>query len=44
MTAVADPSLQLAPPTVSDFCSDSLVHAFGDLWNPPGLTNFLGCA
>jgi hypothetical protein len=44
MTAVADAPLQLSPPTVRDFCSDSLVHAFGDLWNPPGLTNFLGCA
>src|SRR3954454_12090077 len=44
MTAVADTPLQLSPPTVRDFCSDSLVHGFGDLWNPPGLTNFLGCA
>jgi hypothetical protein len=44
MTAVADTPLHLAPPTVHDFCSDSLVHGFGDLWNPPGLTNFLGCA
>jgi len=34
----------VAPPTVEDFCSDTLVHSFGDLWNPPGLTNFLGCA
>jgi hypothetical protein len=33
-----------APPTVHAFCSDTLVHSFGDLWNPPGLTNFLGCA
>jgi hypothetical protein len=31
-------------PTVEDFASDPLVHRFGDLWNPPGLTNFLGCA
>jgi len=31
-------------PTVADFASDPLVHGFGDLWNPPGLTNFLGCA
>lgn len=31
-------------PTVDDFASDPLVHRFGDLWNPPGLTNFLGCA
>jgi hypothetical protein len=33
-----------APPVVQDLCSDTLVHSFGDLWNPPGLTNFLGCA
>lgn len=32
------------PPTVEAYCSDTLVHGFGDLWNPPGLTNFLGCA
>ena len=44
MTAVADPRLSFAPPTVHELCSDSLVHGFGDLWNPPGLTNFLGCA
>ena len=39
-----DPFMAAAPPTVHDFCSDTLVHGFGDLWNPPGLTNFLGCA
>ena len=44
MTTVTERPLQLAPPTVQDFCSDTLVHRFGDLWNPPGLTNFLGCA
>lgn len=48
MTAVAvdtaDRPLGFAPPTVHEFCSDTLVHGFGDLWNPPGLTNFLGCA
>lgn len=33
-----------ALPTVSDLRSDALEHRFGDLWNPPGLTNFLGCA
>lgn len=33
-----------APPTVVDLRSDTLEHRFGDLWNPPGLTNFLGCA
>ncbi len=38
------PALAPAAPTVHDFCSDTLVHSFGDLWNPPGLTNFLGCA
>jgi hypothetical protein len=31
-------------PTVTDLRSDTLEHRFGDLWNPPGLTNFLGCA
>lgn len=36
---------QHAPiPTVNDLRSDILEHRFGDLWNPPGLTNFLGCA
>lgn len=43
MTAPAR-STRLRPPTVQDFCSDTMVHGFGDLWNPPGLTNFLGCA
>jgi hypothetical protein len=33
-----------ALPTVHDLRSDTLEHRFGDLWNPPGLTNFLGCA
>ncbi|MBC7372645.1 MAG: hypothetical protein H7323_01465, partial [Frankiales bacterium] len=33
-----------AMPTVQDLRSDTLEHRFGDLWNPPGLTNFLGCA
>ena len=33
-----------ALPTVTDLRSDTLEHRFGDLWNPPGLTNFLGCA
>ena len=42
MTVLAD--TLFAPPKVQDFCSDTLVHRFGDLWNPPGLTNFLGCA
>ncbi|MEO6204883.1 MAG: hypothetical protein ABIO67_05810 [Mycobacteriales bacterium] len=41
-TAALRPSV--APPTSKDFCSDTLIHSFGDLWNPPGLTNFLGCA
>lgn len=31
-------------PTVTDLRSDALEHRFGDLWNPPGLTNFRGCA
>lgn len=34
----------VALPTVTDLRSDTLEHRFGDLWNPPGLTNFLGCA
>lgn len=29
-------------PTVEDFKSSPLTHRFGDLFNPPGLTNFLG--
>ena len=38
-------TVQHAPiPTVNDLRSDILEHRFGDLWNPPGLTNFLGCA
>ena len=44
MTAVVEQALLVEPPTVQDFCSDTLIHGFGDLWNPPGLTNFLGCA
>src|SRR5688500_16113231 len=30
-------------PTVEDFRSSPMPHRFGDLFNPPGLTNFLGC-
>ncbi|HVE93153.1 MAG TPA: hypothetical protein VNE62_12770 [Actinomycetota bacterium] len=30
-------------PTLDELASDTLVHRFGDLFNPPGLTNFLGC-
>ncbi|HEX9713817.1 MAG TPA: hypothetical protein VGB52_14850 [Actinomycetota bacterium] len=30
-------------PTVEDLRSAPMVHRFGDLFNPPGLTNFLGC-
>ena len=30
-------------PTVEDLRSSSLVHRFNDTFNPPGLTNFLGC-
>lgn len=30
-------------PTVDDLHSDLLTHHFGDCFNPPGLTNFLGC-
>lgn len=30
-------------PTVEDLRSDPMVHRFGDLFAPPGLTNFLGC-
>lgn len=29
--------------TVESLRSDPLVHRFGELFNPPGLTNFLGC-
>ncbi|MCS7034041.1 MAG: hypothetical protein NZ561_08610, partial [Phycisphaerae bacterium] len=30
-------------PTVDDLKSSPMTHRFGDLFNPPGLTNFLGC-
>ncbi|MGA7306983.1 MAG: hypothetical protein WBW88_19090, partial [Rhodothermales bacterium] len=30
-------------PTTDDLRSDPLTHRFGDRFNPPGLTNFLGC-
>ncbi len=30
-------------PTVDDVCSSPLIHKFGDMFNLPGLTNFLGC-
>jgi hypothetical protein len=30
-------------PTVEDFRSSPMAHRFGDLFAPPGLTNFLGC-
>jgi hypothetical protein len=30
-------------PTVDDLKSAPLRHSFGDLFNPPGLTNFIGC-
>ena len=31
-------------PTVHDLASEPLVHSFGDLFNPPALTNFRGTA
>jgi hypothetical protein len=30
-------------PTVESLKSSKLTHRFGDIFNPPGLTNFLGC-
>lgn len=33
-----------AIPTVEDLASDPLRHRFDDMFNPPGLTNFLGAA
>ncbi len=30
-------------PTIEDLKSDKFIHKFGDIFNPPGLTNFLGC-
>ena len=30
-------------PTLTDFQSTTMVHRTGDVFNPPGLTNFLGC-
>jgi hypothetical protein len=44
MSAPARTAPSPAMPTVVDLRSDTLEHRFGDLWNPPGLTNFLGCA
>lgn len=29
-------------PTIDDLKSDKLIHKFGDTFNPPGLTNFIG--
>jgi hypothetical protein len=40
----ADLQQTTALPTVTELRSDTLEHRFGDLWNSPGLTNFLGCA
>jgi len=31
-------------PVVDDFRSDVLAHKHGDIFNPPGLTNFWGGA
>lgn len=46
MTTVPTQRADVLPaiPTVTDLRSDALEHRFGDLWNPPGLTNFRGCA
>src|SRR3954462_12371017 len=30
-------------PVVDDLASSPLTHRFGDVFNPPGLTNFIGC-
>jgi hypothetical protein len=30
-------------PVVTDLKSSPMIHKFGDVFNPPGLTNFLGC-
>ncbi len=30
-------------PRSDDITSSEMVHRFGDMFNPPGLTNFLGC-
>ncbi len=30
-------------PTLTDLASDRMTHRVGDLFNPPALTNFLGC-
>ena len=37
---MVDPNI----PTVHDLASDPLVHRFDEMFNPPGLTNFLGAA
>jgi hypothetical protein len=33
-----------AVPTCESLASTAMTHRFGDLFNPPALTNFLGCA
>jgi hypothetical protein len=40
----AEQAVALATPTVDSLRSISMRHAYGDLFNPPGLTNFWGCA
>lgn len=30
-------------PVVTDLKSSPMIHKFGDIFNPPGLTNFIGC-
>jgi hypothetical protein len=34
----------MAIPTCAELASDRLVHRYDDMFNPPGLTNFLGAA
>src|SRR6476469_10826666 len=40
----AEPMVYPNIPTVHDLASDPLVHRFDEMFNPPGLTNFLGAA
>ncbi len=40
----ADAALANAIPHVDALRSVTMTHAYGDLFNPPGLTNFWGCA
>ena len=43
-TTTIEQARSLAIPTVDSLRSVTMTHRFGDYFNPPGLTNFWGCA